>query len=252
MRNGAIVGSEIRRPPVRIDTALLTVVTDDGNETNLIEKWASYHRTCRVTAYVLRFCHLTYAKLAVRRAPKSHWLFRYNKNEWRSESFVTITIRNEQYCIRQPSLCEIRIAFHYWVKLSQRTSFPEDLKAVSNKQLVDKKSALYNLTPQLDDNQLLQICGRLGNSNLPYEVKHPIILSRTSTLARLVAQEAHRILCHGAMHSISTKQVLDHWSPHTPAQSCTAMRHVYAIQTTDRATVYGGRAGAPTGYRTSV
>lgn len=64
---------------------------------------------------------------------------------------------------------------------------------------VDRKSALFMLTPQMDDDQLLRICGRLGNTNLPYEVKHPIILSRRSTLARLLAEEAHQVLCHGGV-----------------------------------------------------
>lgn len=194
-----IVGSEIRRPPTRVDMALLTIASKDGNETNLIERRSSYHKTCRATAYVFRFCHLTYQRVAAHRAPTSHWLRKYNTCNWRSESFSTITYKKVQYSIRRSSLCEERIALIYWAGLSQRESFPAETRAISNKQLVDKKSALYRLTPQFDDDRLLRICGRLGNTDLPYSVKHPIILSRTSTLAKLLAQEAHTILCHGGV-----------------------------------------------------
>lgn len=199
IRTSEIVGSGIRRPPTHFDTVLLTTKIDDGTETNLIERWSSYHKTCRVTAYVFRFLHLTSRKLTIHRAPKSHWLYEYNKDDWKSAAFTTISVGNEQFCTHRPPLREQAIALNFWVKLSQCATFPTELKAVANHQPVDKKSVLYNFTPQIDDDRILRICGRLGNSDLPYAVKHPIILSRTSTLAQLLAQEAHQLLCHGGV-----------------------------------------------------
>lgn len=196
-----IGGSESKRVPIRFDTVLLTTIADGGEELELIHRWSTYQKTCRITSYVLRFCHLTYKRLATRpkpRVPQSYWLEKYTECKWKSEAFGTITHENEQSRIR-PSLFETRIAFKYWAMLSQRTSFPEEITAVTKGETVDRKSATYMLTPQIDADRLLRICGRLGNTNLPYDVKHPIILSRTSILAKLLAEEAHQLLCHGGV-----------------------------------------------------
>lgn len=198
---GEIVGSEMKRPAVHFEGVMLTTMVDSDSEIDLIERWSSYTKACRITALVLRFCHILHGKLKRSRTPTSHWLSAYDAREWRSEAHTVIRIEETEINFRLPSIRENRIALNYWSSMSQRQWYPNELDAVRKGRVVERGSALWTLTPQIGDDGLMRICGRLGNSNLPYEVKHPIILSRKSTLSRLMSEEAHRLLCHGGVQS---------------------------------------------------
>lgn len=68
-------------------------------------------------------------------------------------------------------------------KQAQYQHFPEEIVILArNKVLpesqqiqVRKSSSIYNLSPILDENGLLRICGRVDAANIPYDVKRPII-----------------------------------------------------------------------------
>ena len=52
-----------------------------------------------------------------------------------------------------------------------------------------RSSSLYKLDPFLDEDGLLRVSGRLRQSSIPYEVKHPVILPKKGHVTSL-------ILCH--------------------------------------------------------
>lgn len=83
--------------------------------------------------------------------------------------------------------------------MSQREFFPDEFEAITSGKPVSPKSPLWILTPQMGADGLLRIYGRLNNSDMPDETKHPIILHRKSKLAHALAQEAHETLCHGGV-----------------------------------------------------
>lgn len=177
---------------------------------------------------------MTYKPVAKHRTPTSHWLTEYNKDQWKSEAYNTVVInKSEPCCIPRPSLLEIRLALKYWAMLSQRASFPDEIRAILKGQPVDRKSVLTQLTPQIDDDQVLRICGRLGNTNLPYEVRHPSILSRKSALARLLAEEAHLMLAHGGIQSCTQFLRNKFWiigiRQLDTAQCCTKLCRLHAL-----------------------
>ena len=83
-------------------------------------------------------------------------------------------------------------------KRSQARSFQaelQQLKATPPK-LLSTKSSLPALHPYLDKKQLLRLGGRLNNSSLPEEQKHPIILSSSDTFSRLLLHHYHLQLSH--------------------------------------------------------
>lgn len=204
-----IVGSEIKRVPLKFDHVLLTTITDAGKEMTLVERWSAYRKTCRITAYVLRFCSLLYRPLAAKEEPRiaeSYWLTEYGQKNWMAEAFDTVTYDTKKRGtvhsrLRLPSMLEMRVSLKYWAMLSQQEAYPDELKAVANGRPLERRNPLFALTPRIDHDQLLRICGRLGNTNLPYEVKHPIILSRHTRLANQLAEEAHYILGHGGVET---------------------------------------------------
>ena len=71
----------------------------------------------------------------------------------------------------------------------QRTAFEDEITRLSNQGencKLMKNSPLLKLYPFLDDHGLLRVGGRLEKSTLPFELKHPIILPRSSHITDLI------------------------------------------------------------------
>lgn len=159
----------------------------------MIEKFSSYRKACRITAYVLRFCSNLFRSCRRRRSETHPWFAIYSDLSWKSE------VNGKPYELPRPSIDECDNALNYWTAKAQRESFPNESKLVAKKQEVPRNSPLWTLTPQMDIYGLMRIYGRLGNTALTNAVKHPIILHRSSTMARRLAEESHLILCHGGV-----------------------------------------------------
>ena len=81
----------------------------------------------------------------------------------------------------------------------QRTAFQNEITRLSHQEgngKLTKNSSLLNLDPFLDDQGLLRVGGRLEKSSLPFEVKHPIILPRSSQVTDLIIDHFHNKVKH--------------------------------------------------------
>ena len=152
------------RNPKRVDgcerRALTgTHLTEQSTDTVIDpQRYSSFRRPCRVTAWILRFA--TNVKLP-------------------SESRVKENVL---------SLSEIAHAETYWIKQTQREAFPN----------AEKDSTLLQLNPRKDDEGLLRMDGRLRLADdLPYDTKHPILLPKKHPVTRLIVMDAHERLGHG-------------------------------------------------------
>lgn len=74
------------------------------------------------------------------------------------------------------------------------------MTALVVKGLLVKKSHILTLTPFLDKNDLIRVGGRLQNSGLSYEQRHPVIIPDRSHLAVLFVRYSHQILLHAEHH----------------------------------------------------
>lgn len=213
-----IAGSEERQPAPQYKRVLLTMATADNDEIDLIEKYESYQKGCRLSAYVFRFISLITHKLRQKRALDLPWIALYDSKIWRTDAYInaTHTLDDEwlaewdgalqergrkcdNYRIPCPSYAEKRNALNYWLLRAQEESFPAERKLVSNGKGVSRSSPLWMLSPQLFSDRLLRVKGRLDNANVAEDVKHPIILDRHSAITKALAIEAHRSLCHGGV-----------------------------------------------------
>lgn len=81
-----------------------------------------------------------------------------------------------------------------------------------------KAHPLTKLTPFVDGKGILRLGGRLQQSLLSDEEKHPVILPRSSRLTELIISEAHLRTLHGGTQLTLTYPAifLDYWgkSPH--------------------------------------
>lgn len=91
---------------------------------------------------------------------------------------------------------------------NQKKSFSEEITCLANGNPVHRSSCISSLNPYLDDQKLLRVGGRLGQSCLPKELTNPIILAGKSHIASLLAQHIHenckhqgRLLTEGAVRN---------------------------------------------------
>ncbi|XP_058983975.1 uncharacterized protein LOC131804796 [Musca domestica] len=96
------------------------------------------------------------------------------------------------------TLTEYNKSLSVLAKISQKVDFPEEISKLTTKRDI-KTSPILKLMPFLDENGILRVGGRLQNSNFPYDVKHPIILSKHNPLSKLIISDAHEKTLHGGV-----------------------------------------------------
>ncbi|XP_039951398.1 uncharacterized protein LOC120768688 [Bactrocera tryoni] len=77
------------------------------------------------------------------------------------------------------------------IRQSQGKMYHSEIRALKSRSSIALSSNLLPLNPILDEEGLLRVGGRLTNSELPYEQKHPIILANTCPLAKLLKMFEH-------------------------------------------------------------
>ena len=70
---------------------------------------------------------------------------------------------------------------------------------------------MYSLNPFLDAHGLLRVGGRLVNAPVPFEQKHPIILSPSNPLTTLIISNEHLKLMHGGCQAVMASLRRQYW-----------------------------------------
>ena len=115
-----------------------------------VNRFSSFTKLTRVTAWVMRF-------IANCRTCK-------HTREDRITSPLTVQ--------------EVVKAENYWISLSQRNYFVQEIEALSSSSPLPSNSVLLCLCPFVDSNGILRLGGREQKSKLSYAAMHPIILHR--------------------------------------------------------------------------
>ena len=87
------------------------------------------------------------------------------------------------------------------VRLVQRTTFTYEHDLLMKRKLI-LKGNLASLNPFLDDQQIMRVGGRLRNSNLPFNQKHPMILPKKHNVVELLIRHAHKLTLHGGNQEV--------------------------------------------------
>lgn len=139
---------------------VLHSTSDNVGEFNLLERFSSFETLQRVMGYMLRFIH---------KAKKVHG----------------------DYSKIQLSVNELHQATEKLVKLSQSVDFHEEIKELKKNKQVSVKSKLLSLPPFLDNTGIVRVGGRLQHSDLSENQKHPMIISSSSNLSKLIISFYH-------------------------------------------------------------
>lgn len=95
-------------------------------------------------------------------------------------------------------LSEINESLDNYIKLTQKVDFP-DIFAKLSKKCEISNCPILKLMPFLDENGIIRVGGRLQNSSLTYNVKHPILLAKSNPLSRLIILDSHEKTLHGGV-----------------------------------------------------
>ncbi|KAI4472461.1 hypothetical protein M0802_016801 [Mischocyttarus mexicanus] len=85
----------------------------------------------------------------------------------------------------------------FWIRKTQEAYFAPELKSLAAGQSLHKRHVLSRLTAFVDRAGILRVSGRLQNSQLDEDSKHPAILPRQSKFTQLVISDAHARTMHG-------------------------------------------------------
>jgi hypothetical protein len=91
-------------------------------------------------------------------------------------------------------------------RLVQVKQFHKEIDSLKSSSPVDDKSPLASLNVFLDSNNLLCVGGRIELSNFSYNIRHPIVISRSSPILKLYALHIHEKYFH-ASHSFMLNQI---------------------------------------------
>ncbi|XP_044574185.1 uncharacterized protein LOC123258381 [Drosophila ananassae] len=148
-------------------TTMRTYNTETSLLGQLIDRVSSWPKLLRILAYVLKF-------------------IRRNR---RKSNTATLTFE------------EIHDARILYLRHAQ-DEFQADYKRLLNQQDLGNKSKLRTLSPQIDKHGLLRVGGRLGNSELPADVQHPIIMPKSHRITKLILEHEHRIHLHPGVSAL--------------------------------------------------
>ncbi|XP_076298577.1 uncharacterized protein LOC143217822 [Lasioglossum baleicum] len=148
---------------------------------NLVDRFSSLRTLLRITAWCFRA------------------LEKFRRNKGAADQSSSLTPE------------ELNHARLFWVKLTQTAFFKVEINQLRRGKHISRSSSLLRLIPFLDGSNLLRVGGRLQNSLLDHDEKHPLILPRESALTTLIIDEAHRRAFHGGAQLTLTTLRRRYW-----------------------------------------
>jgi hypothetical protein len=168
----AMINSETRR------TGLLIATEEDALD-RLIKNCSSLSRIKIIIAHLLRFVHNC----------------RVSSNS--NRRFGPI------------SLDEQTTAMNVLIKHTQRSAFEDTILKLENNQQCAKP--IQRLAPFFDQNGIIRVGGRLSNSQLSFNAKHPALLPRSHRLTQLVIEHTHKVHLHPVLRTLHFLLLQNFW-----------------------------------------
>lgn len=155
------------------------MMTTDGS-VDVFNKYSTLNKLIRVPATCIRFAHIC-------------------RKEFEHKRSDPLSVEELEYAKR----CLI--------KKEQRTAFAAELKALRKNEILSNKSSMKHMSPFLDEDDLLRVGGRLKNSELQRDIKHPILLPHGSRFVELVIEHEHRRMLHAGADATLAAVRLAYW-----------------------------------------
>ncbi|XP_043241080.1 uncharacterized protein LOC122391342 [Amphibalanus amphitrite] len=134
------------------------------------------------------------------------WMLRFCKNL----AAARTTSRRGSGPLSTPELREADAAI---IRLLQRKEFGRELAALRRGAPIDSSSSLLPLSPQLGQDGLLRVGGRLDRAPLSETACHPLILPREAGVTSLLIAATHERLMHAGTDHVLNELRQQYWIP---------------------------------------
>ncbi|XP_025201851.1 uncharacterized protein LOC112599258 [Melanaphis sacchari] len=147
----------------------------------LLDRYSKWEKLVRATAWVLKFIQFLRLK------------------------------RYKQGFVKYLTVSDFSNAECWLIRCAQKDEFAIEYKALTDNKSVSRNSKLRALSPFISTDNLIVVGGRLHNSTLSNEQKHPIILPFGHKVTRLIFVYYHEILLHGGPQLLLAEIRLRFW-----------------------------------------
>ncbi|XP_064645117.1 uncharacterized protein LOC135498663 [Lineus longissimus] len=162
-------------PPVRVVVAwckyclpVTVPLNEQQDDETIVPEWrldplrySSWHRLCRVQAWVYRFLENS----------------RRKREERQTGELTPDELQQVQNII---------------ISESQKKAFPEEYRAMTKGKPIGKSSKILGLFPRIDDEGVIRCNGRLKHAEfLSFDTRHPVILPRKDHVTKLIVKSYH-------------------------------------------------------------
>lgn len=107
--------------------------------------------------------------------------------------------KNKEFRNRIITTREIINARNVLIRYTQAQYFGQEIEQLNNGKKLNFRSSLLSLSPFVDEKGILRVGGRLNNSCLSMEAKHPAILSSSGHFTKIIIRHAHHRVLHGGI-----------------------------------------------------
>ena len=161
----------------------------------LLEKYSDLKKLLRIAAYILRFVHKI---IKNNKKFSKKFKIKIKKSELFSNDWFNLEY--DFGIVKDASVNEINRARLFWIYLVQKTYFYKEFRCLKNKKSpqLHRDSPLLALDPFINNN-LLRLGGRIHNSLLSYDQKHPFLLPFESKFTQLLVEFTHLQTKHGTL-----------------------------------------------------
>ncbi|XP_055605504.1 uncharacterized protein LOC129753684 [Uranotaenia lowii] len=161
-----------------VDITAPSAKAEPSSETFLLERFSTYTKTLRITAYCLRFVYNTKKQNIVKR-------------------------------VGTLALQELREAEILLIQFSQERAFKLERELLLNNKAIPRSSPLLTLNPVIDRDGIIRVGGRIQAARVTFDQKHPIILPAKCVLSKQIAKLYHLKNLHigpqGLLYSLRMK-----------------------------------------------
>ena len=137
--------------------AAQTLVTENTSQPSLADRVSNFSSWSRATKAKTR-------------------ILRWIKKD-KSDHLTTVTEQNKAECVI--------------VKAIQNETYKDEMDQISQKKNLSQNDELDTLDPFMGKDGLLKVGGRLGNSSLPYSLKHPTVLPKSPPKTKMIIADCH-------------------------------------------------------------
>ncbi|XP_066595391.1 uncharacterized protein [Prorops nasuta] len=161
----------------------LSALTTTTNEFDLFERYSSFSKLQRITAWILRY--------------------------YRNSKDYAQRVFGEHLTPR-----ELERAICVMIKVIQSSEFGQELQYLGKNERVAMNSRIRNLNPFIDENGLLKVGGRLKHAKLSYDATFPILLPKNHSFTNLLIINEHNRLNHAGVMVVLNSLRQNYWPIH--------------------------------------